>query len=131
MAFEFTNKHDVSLALAVFLMHDQYDHDDRPNAISATGIMRPLRQLVLSQQNRELLKTADISDLVASRMGSAIHDGCEQAWTDPKNVASALKVLGASDSSIEMVVINPVEIEPGMIPVYVENRSEKPCAASK
>ena len=125
MAFEYTNKNDVSLALAVFLMYDNYGYDDRPNSVSATGIMRPLRQLVLSQQNKALLKTVDISDLVASRMGSAIHDGCEQAWTDPSNVAKALKVLGASDTSIDMVAINPVEVEEGMIPVYVENRAEK------
>ena len=125
MALQYTNKHDVSLALAVFLMMDSYDHDDRPNSVSATGLLRPLRQLVLSQQNKELLKTVDISDLVASRMGTAIHDSCEAAWTDHSNVAQALKVLGASEAAVDSIVINPTSLKPGQIPVYVEQRAEK------
>lgn len=125
MAFEYTNKHDISLALAVFLMMDSYDHDDRPNSVSATGLLRPLRQLVLSQQNKQLLKTVDISDLAASRMGTAIHDSCEAAWADPANVAKALKVLGASEEAIANIVINPTSLNPGQIPVYVEQRVEK------
>jgi hypothetical protein len=125
MGYEYTNKHNVSLALAVFLMFDDYEYDDRPNSVSATGVMRPLRQLVLTQQNKQLLKNVDISDLVASRMGQAIHSGCEEAWTSPENVAKALRVLGASESSIGQVKINPTVVEPGDIPVYVEQRTEK------
>lgn len=126
MPLNYTNKHDVSLALAVFLMYDKYDYDDRPDSVSATGLIRPLRQLVLSQQNKELMKTVDIADLVASRMGSAIHDGCEEAWTDRANVAKALKVLGAGDAAIDNVVINPVEPLPDNVtPVYVEQRAER------
>ena len=132
MPLNYTNKHNVSLALAVFLMYDKYDYDDRPNSVSATGLIRPLRQLVLSQQNKELMKTVDISDLVASRMGSAIHAGCEEAWTDQDNIAKALKVLGAGDAAIDSVVVNPSDEKEGwdtypegMIPVYVEQRAEK------
>ena len=54
MALEYTNKNNVSLALAVFLMYDNYEHDERPNSISATGLIKPLRQLVLSKQNPAL-----------------------------------------------------------------------------
>ena len=122
---KYTNKHDVSLALAVFLMYDKYDYDDRSESVSATGLIRPLRQLVLSQQNKELMKTVDISDLVASRMGSAIHDGCEEAWKDPANIAKALKVLGASDTAIASIRVNPEVINEGEVPVYVEQRAEK------
>ena len=124
--YKFTNKHDVSLALAVFLMYDQYDHDDRQNCISATGLIKPLRQLILSHQHSNLDKEVDISDLVASRMGTAIHDGCQQAWEDTENVSQALIALGASASSIERVVVNPQSaIGEGQIPVYVEQRHEK------
>jgi len=122
---KYTNKHDVSLALAVFLMYDKYDYDDRSESVSATGLIRPLRQLVLSQQNKELMKTVDISDLVASRMGSAIHDGCEEAWKDPANIAKALKVLGASDTAIASIRVNPEVVNEGEVPVYVEQRAEK------
>ena len=125
MGLQYTNKNDVSLALAVFLMFDNYEYDERPNSVSATGLIRPLRQLVLSQQNKTLLKTVDISDLVASRMGSAIHDGCEQAWKDPKNIMKALKVLGASDDAINSIKVNPTVLQEGDIPVYVEQRAER------
>ena len=39
MGFEFTNQNNVSLPLAVFLMHDSYDYDGRSNSISATGLV--------------------------------------------------------------------------------------------
>ena len=125
MALEYTNKNNVSLALAVFLMYDNYEYDERPNSISATGLIKPLRQLVLSKQNPALLKTVDIADLVSTRMGSAIHKGCEDAWTDPENVKNALKVLGASEDAIDNIKINPPYVKPGETPVYVEQRAEK------
>jgi len=125
MALEYTNKNNVSLALAVFLMYDNYEYDERPNAISATGLIKPLRQLVLSRQNPALLKTVDIADLVATRMGSAIHQGCEDAWSDPENVKNALKVLGASEDAVNSIKINPPFVKPGETPVYVEQRAEK------
>jgi hypothetical protein len=125
MGYEYTNKHNVSLALAVFLMYDKYDYDDRPNSISATSLIKPMRQIVLGQQNKTLLKTVDIADLVPSRMGSAIHDGCEEAWKDTDNVAKALRALGASDYSISQVRINPKIVLPDTLPVYIEQRTEK------
>jgi hypothetical protein len=125
MALEYTNKNNVSLALAVFLMYDNYEYDERPNSISATGLIKPLRQLVLSKQNPAILKTVDIADLVATRMGSAIHKGCEDAWTDLENVKNALKVLGASEDAINNIKINPAYVKPGETPVYVEQRAEK------
>ena len=125
MALEYTNKNNVSLALAVFLMYDNYEYDERPDSISATGLIKPLRQLVLSKQNPALLKTVDIADLVSTRMGSAIHKGCEDAWTDLGNVSNALRVLGASEDAISRIKINPETIPAGVTPVYVEQRIEK------
>jgi len=125
MALEYTNKNNVSLALAVFLMYDDYDYDERSNSISATGLIRPLRQLVLSKQNPALSKTADVADLVNSRMGSAIHKGCEEAWSDRNNVLRALQLFGAADNIIDTIRINPEEVNPGEMPVYIEQRAEK------
>ena len=125
MAFEYTNKNNISLPLAVFLMYDDYNYDERKNVISATGLIRPLRQLILSYQNPTEAKTVDISELVASRMGSAIHKGCEAAWTDPPTIKKALKALGANDDAANSIKINPKTVEPGDNPVYVEQRVEK------
>ena len=125
MALKYTNKNNVSLALAVFLMYDDYEYDERPNSISATGLIRPLRQLVLSKQNPAVSKTVDIVDLVSTRMGSAIHKGCEDAWTDLDNVSNALRVLGASEDAVSRIKINPETTNTGETPVYVEQRIEK------
>ena len=125
MAFEYTNKNDISLPLAVFLMHDEYKHDARPNVISATGLIRPTRQTVLMQQNPTEAKTVDISELIASRMGSAIHKGCEIAWTNPDTIKKALKLFGMSEDAIENIKINPAFVKQGETPIYVEQRIEK------
>ena len=125
MAFEYTNKNNISLALAVFLMHDSYDYDGRDNVISATGLLKSIRQIVLAHQNKNVAKTVDIVDLVPSRMGSAIHSGCEEAWSDRKNILEALKLFGAADTVTDSIKINPETVESGDMPVYVEQRAEK------
>jgi hypothetical protein len=122
----YTNKHNVSIPLAVFLMFDNYDHDGRTNTISATSIIKPLRQLALRKLYPEVSKSIDISGLVASRMGSAIHDGCEQAWTDNDNITKAFTALGLT-KLIPRLQINPTKpLENDEIGVYVEQRHEKP-----
>jgi len=125
MAFEYTNKNDISLPLAVFLMHDKYNHDERSNAISATALIKPIRQTILVRQNPTEAKTIDISELVASRMGSAIHKGCEEAWTDPDTIKKALKLFGMSEDAINNIKINPEFTVKGETAVYVEQRVEK------
>ena len=125
MAFEYTNNNNISLPLAVFLMHDSYEYDDRPNVISATGLLRPMRQLVLMYQNKDLAKTVDIGELAASRMGSAIHAGCEAAWSNRNNVLNALELFGAGENVIDHIRVNPEEVNPGELPIYVEQRAEK------
>jgi len=125
MSFKYTNKENISLPLAVWLMHDDYDYDDRTNLISATSLLKPTRALVLKHQNQGLDKTVDIASLVPSRMGSAIHAIAEQAWTDRGNVSKALKALGTSKLG-EIMIINPDKPpKENEIPVYVEQRHEK------
>tara|TARA_B100000809_G_scaffold79033_1_gene76993 strand:+ start:2222 stop:3229 length:1008 start_codon:yes stop_codon:yes gene_type:complete len=125
MAFEYTNKNDVSLPLAVFLMYDKYKYDERPNVISATGLIKPLRQTILVKQNPTEAKTVDISELVASRMGNAIHKGCETAWTDPDTIKKALKLFGMSAKGIDSLKVNPPFLKDDETAVYVEQRVEK------
>ena len=47
MTVAYTNKANLPLSLAVWLTHDTYDHDDRANHISATSLIKHLRQLIL------------------------------------------------------------------------------------
>lgn len=118
----YTNLTNVPLSLAVFLATDHYDYD--PTAISATTLLRPVRQIVLpSRVPPEQAKT-DVLQLVASRMGSAIHDSIEKAWVDG-HYRQAMTKLGYPEKVIDKVVVNPpqdVKLPPGSIPVYMEQR---------
>ena len=124
MAFKYTNNNNISLPLAVWLMHDDYDYDSRPNVISATSLLKPTRALVLKAQNSELDKEVDISDLVAARMGSAIHAIAEEAWLERGNISKALKAIGTSNLD-KIFIINPDNpVKESEIAVYVEQRHE-------
>ena len=125
MAFNYTNKNNIELPLAVFLMYDKYQYDERPNALSATGLLKPLRQLILMKQNPTEAKTIDISDLVASRMGNAIHKGCEDAWNDKETIEKALTLFGMSNEGIGELKINPTRVDNNETAAYVEQRAEK------
>lgn len=120
----YSNQMNIPLPLAVFLATDDYDYD--PTAISATALMKPIRQLILTKRVNPEDNPIDIAGLVSSRMGSAIHAAIEKAWLTPKN---ALKALGMSAKLIENVVINPskplLKLNPNAIPIYMEQRAYK------
>jgi hypothetical protein len=80
----YTNTADIGLAMAVWLAHDEYssganEHEGQ-NVISATGLLKPIRQLVLSNRVPPSDRQVDVSDFIASRLGHAIHDSIEHAW---------------------------------------------------
>ncbi|WP_038345675.1 hypothetical protein [Acinetobacter sp. A47] len=121
---KYLNNEQIPLALAVFLATDNYDHEE--GVLSATSLIKPVRQLVLERRLKEqeaepLLE--DISGLVASRMGSAIHDAIERSWT--VSPAAALKALGYPQRVIDRIRVNPEKPEPNTIPIYMELRSYK------
>ena len=126
MAFKYTNKDNVSLPLAVWLMHAEYDYDKRDNVISATALLKPLRALILIEQYKDLDKTVDIMSLVSARMGSAIHAIAEKAWTNRHNISKALEALQVANLDSK-IVINPSTdlVKEDEIPIYVEQRHEK------
>lgn len=73
----YTNRFNLSDAFVHWLTTDDYDYNSDPSVISATTIMKPIRMVVLEQRWRDNI-TVDISDLVASRYGTAIHDSFEK-----------------------------------------------------
>lgn len=119
----YSNVSSVPLSLAVFLASDNYDHDS--TTISATALLKPIRQLVLGGRVPENEASVDLVQMVPSRMGSAIHDGIERAWLH--NYESALSLLGLPKKVIEKVRINPVpeQLVDGVIPIYLEQRAYK------
>lgn len=120
---KYANTSSVPLSLAVFLATDNYDHDS--NTISATSLIKPLRQIVLSARVPEDMTPLELVNLVPSRMGSAIHDAIERSWKD--NYQVALDSLGYPKRVIEKIRINPKpeELTDGQIPIYLEQRAHK------
>lgn len=122
-----TNVHDVSLPLAVWLMYDEYDYVKEENYISATSLLKPLKHIVMAHRVDKSTLSMDVMDLVASRMGTGLHDSIEKAWR--QDHVGLLKKLGYPAAVAEAVVINPTPEDfakmPDLIPVYIEQREMK------
>ena len=130
----FTNKNNISPFLAVWLAMNEYRKESRPNVISATILIRPLRQVVLARKHMNLTKQADISDMVSSRMGTALHDSIEKTWNqEPEVLKSLLGQFGIPQGMLDKIKINePVEnIQEDDIPIWVEQRHEKVVTSDK
>lgn len=123
----YTNNTGVSLSMAVWLAHDEYDHNSDPNHISATGLLRSTKQIALAKRVPQDSAPEDVSSLVASRIGTAIHNSIESVWTHHRE--AALAKLGYPKRVAELVRINPskadLDADEDIIPVYMELRSSK------
>ena len=122
--YKFTNKNQLSLPLAVFLVNDTYDYDSRDTAISTTAMLRSVRSIILGMQHDTLEKEVDIMDLAASKLGTAFHDACESAWKNPEALKIALTAIGKEDWQ-GRIKINSTALSEEDIPVYIEQRHEK------
>ena len=122
---KYGNVSAVPLSMAVFLACDNYDYNNDPHTISATSLIKPLRQLVLSARVPTEDAVVDLAQMVPSRMGSAIHDAIERAWKE--NHKTAMAVLGYPAKVIEKVLINPKkeDLFDGCIPIYLEQRAHR------
>jgi len=123
-----TNRNNYSLPLVALLCYDDYDHNSDPNTISATGLLKPIRAIVLAMQNQDLSKEVDVIDLIPSMFGSAIHDYAEKAMLDDHNRKKALDILNVPESAQARIKINPETVSPGDIPFYVEQRNHRELA---
>ena len=117
-----TNKFNLPLPLQVWLASDSYDYVNNPKYISATSILKPVRQIVLSKRLPE--QNIDLSDRAAVSMGTAIHDGIEHAWANPN---LSFTKLNYPSEFIDKVLVNPKpeDIKEDSIPVYIEQRAIK------
>lgn len=122
----YQNQGNISLAMAVWLAVDEYDYVNKPNYISATSLLKSVRQLVLTKRlTNDSEQVLDISSRIASRMGTAFHDAIERAWK--LDYKQAMLDLGYPRRVIDAVRINPTpeELSDDIIPVYTEMRVEK------
>lgn len=119
-----TNNYRVNLLIAVWLLNDDYDFDNTPKTISVSTLIKPLKKLILSKRVEAKHKTIDVADLMASALGSAIHDAIEAVWLNKDKREASLKKLGIPDDVIASILVNPKpeELFEGCIPVYLEQR---------
>jgi len=131
MSQRYSNVSEVPLALAVFLASDNYDYNNDPFTISATTLLKPVRQIVLASRVPEGEGLMNLADMMQRRIGTAIHDGIERSWKD--NYKVAMEALGYPKKVIELIRINPTPEEllaaktfgTEIIPVYMEQRLSK------
>jgi hypothetical protein len=133
MSATYTNKAGLTLPMAVWLFNDQYDYDNDPNSFSATEMLKPMREIILSRRNTDSNRTLELADFAQSRDGSAMHDSIEEAWKNPRALHKACKLLGISEDIYSSIAINPKpdelvrakEIGLHVTPVYLEQRAYK------
>ena len=120
---KYSNVSAVPLSLGVFLASDNYDYDS--STISATALLKPLRQIILGSRINSDDSAVDLIQMMPSRMGSAIHDAIERAWKD--NYKTSMEALGYPKKIIEKIRINPSseELTEEVIPIYLEQRASK------
>ena len=120
---KFTNENNIPLPLAVWLLNDEYDYINDKDYISVTGLMRPLRQIILGKMEGAKNDTMDINSLLAAKVGTALHDSIEKAWNRPLD--RPLMALGYQHM-IGKILINPTPEEAAANPdkalVYMEQR---------
>lgn len=114
----YTNNRNIPLSIAIWLARDLYDKD--PNFISGSQLAMSNRQIILSQRVEPV---EDLSDLVASRIGTAVNDAIDAAWKS-KKLAEYIKLAGFNP--LFEYVVNPEEPVPGKIAVYVQKRRNEP-----
>ncbi len=101
-----TNKHNLSLPLVMFLAHDDYDGGStNKKYISVTNLMKPARSIIIAKQNSDLTKEVDLHDLVAMKMGSALHAWMETAWKNPATISKACAILNISEKTFHTLNI--------------------------
>jgi hypothetical protein len=119
------NEHNISLAVAVWLAASgDYDLVPDPKVISATTFLNPIKSIVLSR--RALLEgDIDIHDVIASKLGSAVHSAIERAWLTEHR--EAMVALGLPSGLVAKTVVNPADTLPrrDIVAVYVEQRRNK------
>ena len=117
-----TNNAGLNLAVAVWLAHDDYDYIDKPNYISVTTIIKPVRQIVLASRLEGEDRIHDVSDSIQARFGQALHKAIETSWLS--HYKTSLARLGTPQKVIDCIRINPTDPpHEDYIDVHTEIRS--------
>lgn len=137
MKLNYTNNFNVPLSLALWLVDDGYDHSvvSQPDTYSVTELLKPLKQVVMKRKMlaMDIEIQQDLTSLVSSRLGQAVHDSIEKSWKNAiKNALvnkdyTILEKIGITKFVADKILINPSpdEIKDDSIPIYLEQRVNK------
>lgn len=125
----YTNNHNISPLMAVWLIDDTYDgYSPNPKSVSVTTLLKSTRQIVLSKRMQGISNLEmDITERVAAQFGTALHSAIEDTWLSNRWKTNLVR-NGTPQSVVDRIVINP-ESEPDPdgddIPLYLEIRNER------
>lgn len=129
----YLNSTGVSISVAAWLAHDDYDYVTDPNYISVTTLIKPVKQIILANRlpEPEDMPKSDVISRYASCRGSAIHNSIEHVWKNHHD--STLKSIGIKKKIRDKIRVNPTEEMlkeaedngTSIIPVYMEQRHQK------
>ena len=114
-----TNNNNVHPLLAVWLARDTYNHSSDKRQVSVTQLLGSTKQIILSRRIKPSEATYDVMQVLAARIGTAVHNASEEAWLSPE-LPEILKELDIHAK----VNVNPSEPTDD-IDVYLEGRVEK------
>ena len=123
-----TNNLGIDEIIATFLASETYTGRKPGKCISATSLLRSTQQQVLGYkavQDENVIEVVDISTLLKSSIGTALHKGIQESWENEPVRTNALKNLGVSEKNIERIKVNPENPDPNDINMYFEKRVEK------
>ncbi|AUR93629.1 hypothetical protein NVP1188A_61 [Vibrio phage 1.188.A._10N.286.51.A6] len=116
----YTNKANLRLPIVAWLLADTYDFNPKEKQISATGLLKSVRQNVMGQHViKENLEIRDVMDLYKARRGHAIHDSVEMTWNSPTLRKAGLDFFKIDDKK---VVVNPPAPVKGKLNLFMEQR---------
>lgn len=72
---KYTNKNKFNKIISEWLRNDTYDHEE--GVLSATALLKPIKSIQLMRKHWNDIEI-DIENLIASRLGTAIHDSFEK-----------------------------------------------------
>lgn len=108
-----TNKHNIPLPLAAWLLDDDYDYNPDPKTFSASQLIKPSKKAILSSAvavSPNIKVEIDITSKFAASRGQTIHAAIERALR-PEHLTNVASKLGMNIPTLEAEERLKAEIE--------------------
>lgn len=123
-----TNSLGIDNIIATWLASNSYSGRKLGKVISATSLLRSTRQQVLGyrcQNSDDFVEVVDISTLLKSQIGTALHKSIQDTWENKTARENGLINLGVKPEEINRIKVNPSNPDPNDYNLYFEKRVEK------